>query len=165
MNKKGFTVIELITTFALSTVIIIILINVVLMIKNIYSENNIKSELLIEQSNLSNLINKKFTKDNLKTYEACNDSSFCYKFEFVDGTTSTLVVGDDYIKFDSYKYKIKSGTSIGESKLEITDVEVSSTEVNNSILVIKIPIINKIYPNEDFGINLVYQYNSNKITL
>jgi len=165
MNKKGFTVIELITTFALSTVIIIILVNVVLMIKNIYSENDIKSELLIEQSNLSNIINKKIIKDNLKTYEVCSDSSFCYKFEFVDGTTSTLVVGDDYIKFDSYVYKIKSGTSIGDSTFEIIDVNVSSTEVNNSILVIKIPIINKIYPNDDFGINIVYQYNSKKITL
>lgn len=165
MDKKGFTTIELITTFALSTVIIIILINVVLIIKNIYSQNEIKSQLLIEQSNLSNLINKKFTSDNLSSYQACSDSSFCYTFKFVDGTTSTLVVGDDYIKFDSYIYKRKGGSSIGDSTFEITNVDVSNTEVNNSILVIEIPISNKLYPNEDFGIKIVYQYNSNKVAL
>ena len=40
MNKKGFTLVELITTFALATVIIVLLINIVLLIKNIYSKNN-----------------------------------------------------------------------------------------------------------------------------
>ena len=60
LNKKGFTLIELITTFALASVLIIILINIIIVIKNVYSKNDIRSELLIEQSNLSNLINKKF---------------------------------------------------------------------------------------------------------
>ena len=71
LNKKGFTLIELITTFALASVLIIILINIIIVIKNIYSKNDIRSELLLEQSNLSNLINKKFDKDFLNSYFPC----------------------------------------------------------------------------------------------
>lgn len=166
MNKKGFTLIELITTFALATVIIILLINIVLVIKNIYTNNNIKSELLIEQSNLSNLINKRLTKDSLNYYESCSDSDFCYIFSFVDGTTSKLVVDDDFIKFDNYVYKIKNNTKIDKPTIEtIIDIEVSNTNSNNSFLIINIPITYKLTPNKNYGINVVYQYNSNYIEL
>jgi hypothetical protein len=165
MNKKGFTLIELITTFALTSVIIIILINIVIVIKNIYTKNDVKSELLIEQSNLSNLINKKFDVDFLNSYTQCNDSEFCYTFYFVDGTSSKLVVTDNYIKFDSYVYKFKKGTTSQNPTLQLLDTEALSGSLANGFLVIKIPIKNKLYPNEDFGINIVYQYNFNQIGL
>lgn len=165
MNKKGFTLVELVTTFALSTVIIVILVNIVLVIKNIYTKYELKSNLLIEQSNLSSLINKKIYNNSLVSYEPCNESDFCYIFTFTDGTTSTLVVNKDSIRFDSYVYKLEGGSVIGDLSMKLIDVEVSSEEMNNSFYVIKIPIKNKLYPNEDFGLNIVYQYNSKKITL
>jgi len=162
MNKRGFTLIELITTFALSTVIIILLINIILVIKDIYTSNNIESELLIEQSNLSNLINKRLIEDSLDRYESCSDSEFCYNFVFIDGTTSKLVVGEDFIRFDNYTYKIKKNTKIENPTIEtIIDIEVSNTNSNNSFLVINIPIIYKLTPNKNYGISIVYQYNSN----
>ena len=166
MNKKGFTLIELITTFALATVIIILLINVVVVIKNIYTNNNIKSELLIEQSNLSNLMNKKFSKDMLDSYIPCNDSDFCYEFNFVDGSISKLVVSDEFIKFDAYVYKLKNSIKTHNPTLEtIIDIDVSTTDANDSFLIINIPIKHKLYPNKNYGINLVYQYNSTKVEL
>lgn len=167
MNSRGFTLIELITTFALSTVIIILLINIILVIKNIYSKNEVKTELIIEQSNLSNLINKKFYMGALHSYEPCDATSddFCYIFNFNDGTSSMINIDDNKIKFDNYIYKAKKGITIEEATIEIFDIDVSSEEVNNSILVIKIPIKHKLYPNEDFGINIVYQYNSIETTL
>lgn len=164
MNKRGFTLIELITTFALSTIIIILLINVVILIKNIYTENDIKTGLLIEQSNLSNLINKKFSSE-LISYIPCDESDFCFSFDFSDGTTSVLVVDNQYIRFDGYVYDVKDSSIIGVPSIDIIDVEVSNVDSNNSFLVIKVPISNKLYPKEDFGINVVYSYNSNKITL
>lgn len=165
MNKKGFTLVELITTFALATVIIVLLINIVLIIKNIYSKNNLKTELIIEQSNLSNLINKDFGVDSLDSYMPCNESDFCYDFTFIDARTVRLVVDDNYIKYGSYVFKTKGGTKIGEPTMEISEIEVSDVSVNNNILVIKIPISNKLYPKQDFGLNIVYQYNSNLLTL
>ena len=165
MNKKGFTLVELITTFALASVIIILLINIVLIIKNIYSKNNLKTELIIEQSNLSNLINKDFGVDNLDSYIPCDESEFCYDFNYYDAKSVRLVVTDKYIKYGSYVYKAKGGTTIGKPTMEIVEIEVSSPDKNNNILVIKIPISNKLYPNKDFGLNIVYQYNSNLLIL
>lgn len=165
MNQKGLTLVELITTFALAAVIILILTNVIVIIKNIYSNNNIKSDLLIEQSNLSKLINQKITTGTLTSYEKCDDSEFCYNFYFIDGGTSKLIVTDDYIRFDNYVYKINNDTVIGNAKIKTETIEVSSTDINNSFLIIDIPLENKLFSDENFGINIVYQYNSNKITL
>lgn len=165
MSKKGFTLIELITTFALASVLIIILINIIIVIKNIYSKNDVRSELLLEQSNLSNLIYSKFDKDFLNSYFPCDESDFCYIFNFVDGSSSKLVVSDTYIKFDGYVYKLKKGTKIETPSLELYDTEELSGSTENGFLVIKVPITNKLYPNEEFGLNIVYQYNFTEITL
>lgn len=165
MNRRGFTLIELITTFALATTIIIILINIVLLIKNIYNQNYIKSTLIIEQSNLSNLINEKLEPGALKSYTPCGDSNYCYNLDFVDGTTIKLVVDEEIIKVNTYVYKLPKGTKVENPTLELIDVEVTSVGVNNSFLVIKIPIKNKLYPKQDFGLNIVYPYNSNEVTL
>ena len=165
MNKKGFTLIELITTFALSTVIIILLINIVLIIKNIYSENNIKSELILEQSNLSNLMNQKFDIEALESYTPCDETNFCYDFYFVDGSIDRLVVDDKSIRYGSYVHKLGDGTAVEDPTLKIFNIKVASDDVNDSILVINIPIIKKLYPSQDFGINIVYQYNSKEMTL
>jgi len=165
MNNKGFTLIELVTTFAISTVIIIILMNTVLVIKNIYSNNNIKSELLTEQSNLSHLMNKRFSKDNLTSYTYCEEGIFCYEFDFLDSDVLKLVVDNDYIKFGSYVYKIGEGVTIGTPELDLIKIEVSNSIFNDSFLVIEIPITHKLYTNSNFGIKIVYQYNSKEITL
>ena len=161
MNNRGFTLIELITTFALSSIIIIILINLVIIIKENYVKIDIKSNLIIEQSNLSNIINSKFNKLELISYEACFDTDFCYIFHFEENENSKLIVGNDYITFDNYTYKMFEGSTIGESIFEINNVETLTNDVNNSFLTIEIPIINSLYNNQNFGIKFVYQYNSN----
>ena len=161
LNNKGFTLVELITTFALSSVIIIILINIVIIMKENYVKIDMKSNLIIEQSNLSYLINSKFNKLELTGYETCFDTDFCYIFTFNGGDDSKLIVGNDFITFDNYTYKMFEGSIIGERFLEINNIETLTSEVNNSFLTIKIPITNSLYNNTNFGINFTYQYNSN----
>lgn len=165
LNNKGFTLIELITTFALSSVIVIILINVVIIIKENYVKIDTKSNLIIEQSNLSYLINSKFNKLDLISYEPCFDDSFCYTFNFTGGETSKLIVGNDYITFDNYTYKMFDGSTLVANNPEIINVETISNDVMNSFFIIKLSITNKLYKDQDFGINLVHQYNSNLIEL
>lgn len=165
MNKKGFTLIELVTTFALASVIIIILVNIIGIIKEIYVKTDVKSKLLVEQSNLSHLINKKFTEDNLESYTACMDTDFCYQFNFIDGTSAKLIVGQDYITFNNYTYKLVNDSTIESTNFEKIEVETIDENSNNSFLIIEIVIKNKLYKDKDFGINLVYQYNSREITL
>lgn len=158
MNKKGFTLVELITTFALSTVVIILLINVVVVIKNIYSKSNIKSELYINQSNLSNALNSKINRNMLISYETCTDETFCYNFNFGDEIIK-LTVTEKTIKFGDYVYNLSDKSIVDNPSLNIEYVDLSDTENSDSFLVIKIPITNEFYPNIDFGVNVIYKYN------
>ena len=162
MKERGFTLVELITTFALTAVIVVLLINILVVIRNIYSKTNIKTELYINQSNLSIAMNKKIKDDNLDSISKCNDEEFCYDLSFYsdddedgDPDSLKLTINNKTIKFGDYVYKIGN------------DVNVVNPEVvtEDNILVIKIPIKHKVYPNIDFGINLVYPYDSNEIQL
>ena len=161
MNNKGFTLIELITTFALSAIIVILLINIIIVIKNIYSKTSIKTELYIKQSNLSNIMNEKINKDNLESYEECNDSDFCYIFNLYDGESLKLVIDGNSIKFDNFVYKLDSKTSVTNPSVSEEHISGGPSDKNDSFLIINIPINHSLYPNVDFGINLVYPYNSN----
>lgn len=154
MNKRGFTLIELVTTCALSCVIIILLINIVVILKNTYTKNNIKTNLLINQGNLSNALNSKINRDNMVDHEACSEGLLCYNFTFVNGEAIKLLVEEKKIKFGNYTYSLKEGSKVSNPSIydEYLDINTS----NDRFMVIKIPIKNKLYPNEDFGINLVY---------
>lgn len=149
MNKKGFTLVELITTFALAAVIMVLLINIVVLIKNIYTNTSTRTELLIKQANLSNVVNSKLQNGKIKSYTDCssyNDSQFYYSFELVDGSNIDFKKVNNKIIFGDYTYESIDGVSI-------------STPIVNSdmdIFSIKLPIEYKLYNDEDFGINFVY---------
>lgn len=161
MKSKGFTLVELITTFALASVIIILLINIVVVIKNIYSKTNIKTELYINQSNLSNVLNTKFTKDNLDSYRNCEESDeyiICQIFKFKDSEDEIkLEVTSNKIKFGNYVYKLPEYAIVKNN----TNDELFKTDIVNNILNLQIPIYCDIYPNINFGINIVYLNSSN----
>lgn len=160
MNKKGFTLVELVTTFALASAIIVLLINIVVLIKNIYTKDDVKTKLYIEQGNLSNEINKTLRSGSILSYSECSDSSFCYEFNLIDGTSAKLIVNNDTIKFKNVVYKLPKNTTIGTPTFEKYNINVSNTDINDSIIQIKIPVTSKLYSNTDFGINFIYQYNS-----
>lgn len=158
MKNKGFTLVELITTFALVSVIVILLINIIVIIKNVYSNTDKKTELYINQSNLSNVLNKKFSKDNLISYRSCdntleNEYLICQLFTFKDSDNEIkLSVTPELIKFGNYAYPLDECSVV---KNDLSD-ELFSVDENNDILNIKIPIYCEMYPEINFGINLVY---------
>lgn len=157
MNKKGFTLIELIVTFLLAVVIIILLLNIISIIKNIYQKNDIKSKLSLEQSNLSNIINKKFD-NGLIEYTPCTDSDFCYEFEFEDGSISKLLVKNNTLKFDSYNYDFGNVAKISNPEIIIQEVDINDLNNKDAFLVIKLPIKSKQFSELDFGIDFVVPY-------
>ncbi len=156
MKNKGFTLIELITTFALTSVIVILLINVIVVIKELYEGTNSKTELYINQNSISNTLNSRLRKGNLVYYEDCSYDSynFCYDFTYDDGSSDRLTVTSTSISIGDIVYKFEGYTSVGYPTLTTSDV---STEIFSKIINIKIPIINKLYPDMDFGVNIVYQ--------
>lgn len=157
MNKKGFTLVELVTTFALASIIIILLINVILVMKNLYTEYDIKTQLLINQGNLSKALNSKINSSNTVYCENCilpvTEEYGEYNFNLLNVETITLKVTQSSIKFGGYVYKAGEGTTIEKPIITVEN------ESDYSFLVIKIPIKNKLYPNEDFGVTVVYTTN------
>lgn len=163
MNNKGFTLVELITTFAVASAIALILFNVVLSIKNIYSKTNIKTNLLINQANLSNQINSKSLNNEIVDINVCNLSDHCYTITYRNGESYDLVIKDKSIAFGNYVYKLDDSSSIDNINFcKLVDSSVIDNTYN-SILNIKIPIKNKTFENRDFGLNYVYLYSDGDI--
>ena len=92
-NNSGFTIIELITSFSLTMVVLIFLFNIVVILKETYVDNSVKSELIINQSLLSTALNEdlyngatSFKKVN------CGSEDICYNVEFSDSSTKRLSI-------------------------------------------------------------------------
>lgn len=167
MNNKGFTVVELITTFAVASVIALVLLNVVLAIKNIYSDSNKKTTLLINQANLSNQINSKTLNNEIIKVDFCDESNSirCYKLSYSNGEEIDLIVKSDSITFGNYVYRLEKGYYVDDDHI-IIGYETDETVMNyekDSIFRIKIPVISNSNYKENFGINYVYLYNNGDI--
>lgn len=162
MNKKGFTLVELITSFALTSVIILLLFGVILSIKNIYTSSAIKTEMLIEQSTLSKKMNSIISYDNIVSYEKCSNENYeiCYKFNDNLNKEYYLLIDKTkkIISFNNYIYKLNNNSYIGEVIVDPESMNDVSIIRENSFLHIKISIYNKLLGKEDFGINLVYTH-------
>lgn len=162
MKNKGFTLVELIATFVLCSVIVILLINVVLVLKSVYMETKIKTDLLINQSNLATVLNSNVKENNVVSICECSDSYKCYRFAFSSGETKDLIIKSDYIKFGEYVYKLDEGSEIQtlDSYLTLDSQIITDNTKKNSILNINIPIYNNRYPNFNYGVNFNYIYKS-----
>ncbi len=69
------------------------------------------------------------------------------------------------ITYGDYTTKLRNGATIGNvdiSNTELTDIDENK---NNSILTIKIPVYNSLLKNQDFGINVIYQYDSRRSSI
>ena len=148
MSNKGFTLIELITTFALAAIIAILLINVLISIKNLYFNTNQKTELYINQSNLSSALNSKFKNGGIIDCVSCETefpgAILCCNFDLDEGK-ERLIVYENKILFGNYTYNLDKKTK----------VESATFKRENVFYHLTISIKNEFYPDIDFGINLI----------
>ena len=160
MNKKGFTIIELVSSFALISLIIGLLFELLMVVKNLYTDSVIKTELLTKQAIISEKINDDFTNKSLKIASKCGNN--CILFEFVDGTNSTLEFNreEKTFRYGNYKTSLIDGSQYGNIDISTETVLGVGLGLNDSIIKITIPIYHKLIKKEDFGVNIVYQYNS-----
>lgn len=163
MKKNGFTLVELIATIALVAVILIFLFNIVFLLKDLYVKNNDRTELLVRQSLLSRRINEEFVPDNLHSVTSCGE--MCYSFEFNDGVTSQLSIDltNKKVTYDDFVYKLEDSSFFGEVNVYVESVTLVDVTMEDSILIIDIPIYDSKYSNVNFGIKLIYAFNSNII--
>lgn len=161
MKKNGFTLIEILVSFSLASVVMILLLNVILILKDLYMEDGMKTTLFINQSNFQKRLEEEITEKEVTEVNSCGEH--CLTFSFQDGSTKTLsynkVAGT--LTFDTYQVKLVKGSKINVFEATTkTITNIKNTSYNNSILSVKVSITHKLIDGE-FGINLVYPYNSN----
>jgi len=159
MNKKGFTLVELIVSFALSIVVVIYIFNVVLMIKDLYITKGIKTNLLLKQSEIATMIEDSFLEKELTLFTVSNEE---VEFLYDDLSTKILTYNkeENYIEFDNKRVYLETGAEIGNfSFKDDVIVEKVTDQSYNSILSLKLPVVHN-YIEGDYGINIVHLYNS-----
>ena len=157
MNKKGFTTIELITSFSIASVIMLVLFNVIIIMKDNMSDINTKTNMLVAKDNLSYNINKRLKEKELTSLSMCEDGDKCYLFTYSDSTTDKLVYNTDSITFNNYTFEITDGIVVNTPTITEHYDTMSSTEYDG-YFIINIPIsIN----NKDYSIKTVKHVNSN----
>lgn len=164
MNKKGFTTVELIVSFSLVAVIVFFLFEIVLILKDIYISSGIKTKLITKQAILTESINNDFVSKNLLAVARCTDAvdaNACVDFTFSDGVKRLIVNRENNtVTYNDITTKLIDGSRIGNIKIS------SETSVNkefskyDGILTISVPIYHNLIEKENFGINIIHQYNS-----
>ena len=166
-NNKGFTLVELITSFALASVIMIFIFNIVVILKNNYISKSVRTDLLIKQSLLSQKMNEDFTNNNVKDVVTCDSDKKCYEFTFADDTVKQLKISadDKTITYGDYTYELANSSYTSKINVSTKSITLDDVTINDSLLVIDIPILNKKYTDTNFGVKVVYQYNSHLVDL
>ena len=159
MDKKGFTVVELIVSFTLAMVISVFLFQIVINLKNLYTNSTIKTELINIQSLVSREMNENFKKGIISVDE-CGDR--CFEFFYTDDTSDKLIISDDSIEFGNYKSKLPNNSYIKNESVNIASSAMLADSFDDSTLIVNIPIYNDNYKEEIYNIKIVYPYNSNK---
>ena len=159
MNKKGFTVVELIVSFTLAMTISVFLFQIVINLKNLYTNSTIKTELINIQSLVSRQMNENFKKGIISVDE-CGDR--CYEFFYIDDTSDKLILSDDSIEFGNYKSKLPKNSYIRNETINISSSTTFSDSFDDSLLIINVPIYNENFKDEVYNIKIVYPYNSNE---
>lgn len=163
MNKKGFTTIELIASFSIAMVILIVLFNVVLIMKDSYQNLNGETELLVQKDNLSYTINKKLRDKNLIQLTTCDDTVNCYLFNYDDATYDKLIYDKDknIITFDDYTFEISDSITASEIKISEYYDDTTST-LYNGYFIIHIPLE---YNKKDYSIKIINQFNTDNLVI
>ena len=163
--KKAFTTVELIVSFSLTMVIVVFLFQLVVSLKNIYIANLLKTELLNMQAIISDKINTSFSKKTIKNITKCG--SYCLNFIYSDNSKEMLKIdyNENSIEFGSYKDVLPDNSYISNPSIDLAYSGTFSKKSNNALLIINIPIYNDFLKNQNYGINVIYQYNSENYNL
>ncbi len=161
-QKNGFTVIELILSFTVATIIIVLLFQLLISLKDLYNTTSYKTELFIKQSNISDKIYEQFNSKTIENIESCGEN--CLVFLYTDGSNSELSIYREQgvINFGNYTTNLVEDSYFGVPNIDYYKNVNNNFNNIDSYIHINIPIYHTLYLDENFGINIVYQYNSNE---
>lgn len=160
-NNKGFTLVELLSTFILSSVIIVLLFQLIINLKDVYQQSGLKTDMLNKQYIITNKIYSDLNEKKAVMIDKCDESLICINFTFADGSVKKLQVNDinKTITYDNTTIKLTN-----EAFFDDMNINTIESQIDEQIFNISVPIYSTIIKDENFGINIVYPYNKNETT-
>lgn len=144
-NNKGFSIIELIVSFTICTVIMIVLFQIVLVLKDLYEKSAIKTTLLNRQNIIVNLIYSDILEKELNNVSSCG--TYCITFDFTTVSKQLKYSSsDNTISYGDYVTEVLGGTTVDKAE----------TSIQNGVMSASMPITHKLFNNKDFGIRIVH---------
>lgn len=159
-NNKAFTLVEMLVSFTLAMVLVIVMFQLIINLKELYISSGLKTELLNKQYIITNKIYSDLNEKKLAQIQNCNMPEICILFTFNDGSTKTLEADttNKTLAYGGYKIKLNK-----DSYFKKINVNTELYDNNRKIFKIDIPIANNLYKKTNFGIDVVYQYNSSDV--
>jgi len=174
INRKGFTIVELILSFALISVIVIGMLTIVINYRSMVKISNRKIELVQYKNTVTKQIQDDITSYGVEDVSYCKDASgnnivTCVTFTFQNNTTKNLLfsnsnVKNRYIQYGGEKFPIQEAgqddfTSLSDAMIHLpserTGITFDSQTVNDvTVYKVRIPIITDDIDN-DFGLFIV----------
>lgn len=166
MNKKGSTIVELIVSITVLTVVVTFLFQTIISLKEVYNSSGIKTEMLNKQSLISKMINDDLRSRKIELATTCGGENACLAFYFQDGTQKKLELikktetTPAYFVYGDYKTELVNQSNFGSYEISSETLYEVVGLTNDSILNLNIPITHPLLNNQDYGIKIVYPYNS-----
>lgn len=149
-SNKGFTVVELIASFALTMVIAVFLFEVLIEVKDIYAETALKTKIQEKMGIVSKNINKQINKEggNIVTVDSANN-------KLCTVNSKNIVINNNSISIAGQTLDMPASTSI--SQQGNTDYIKNSCDGNDCYLSFAFNIDSKVLQ-KPYNYNVIYYY-------
>ena len=177
-NNKGFSLVELIVSFSLTMVIVVILFEIIVTMKNLYVSSVTKTELLNKQNIFTDYIYSDIENYGLNSVFVCGDN--CISFSYNNGLVKNLewsFYSDanvsqalQSLSYGDYKINLITNASfdtsltLSNNGYTLTGVKICSNPINQYFN-IQLPIKHTMFKDRDFGISLLYVYQLGEVSI
>lgn len=165
-NNRGFSILELIVSFGLTMIIVVVLFEIIIYMKELYEKSVTQTELINRQNLITDYIYSDIYNKGLQTVEMCGDN--CIAFLYTNGETKSLKwdTSLNTIGYGDYTVRLLKNTFMDHSLLlsdgryTLSGARICNTSnlYDDSYFSIHIPMTNTLFPNDDFGLNIFYTY-------
>lgn len=163
-KNKGFTLVELLVSFAITSAICGIMMQSLFSIKERSEKTAAFTEISVAQSNIIKTIENDLNKDTLTSIVSCGTNCYTFSYETLDDKDLEINASTNTITYGDYTKVLPDAAVLGTSVTIDFDYIDTIATGNNSVLEIVIPITNK-YNSNDNDIKIYYQYNNAEISL
>ncbi|MDD4027837.1 MAG: prepilin-type N-terminal cleavage/methylation domain-containing protein [Bacilli bacterium] len=159
MNKKGFTLVELIVSFAMISILSLVVFRTTINIQQKQSRNIAYSNYVTFYSAVNNVLQNDLVNKTIEELEFCGRNCYKIKYEGEESKELSIDIENKLIRYGGFierlpvSFKYYMDLTISEDIYDAVD------DHYNAMLTIRIPINSTILPN-DKDLFYIYQYNS-----